>query len=206
MRACATVRVPTGIQGDRIRPEPCCNAPRGAATLGASLEEEHFMLNIRKLALAGLTGAALGAPAQAQTTLTFSSWVPPTHHLTLWQANWAADVEKATNGRVKFQMLAQASVGAARNVRRRARRPRRRLVCHGELHAGAPPAAPARRASRRRRDGRDQLGRVLAHPLEVPAGGQRIQGREAARRVHARAGPDVHGEKAREHGRRPRPA
>ena len=41
------------------------------------------MFNIRKLALAGLVGAAFGAPAQAQTTLTFSSWVPPTHHLTL---------------------------------------------------------------------------------------------------------------------------
>ena len=35
-----------------------------------------------------------------------SSWVPPTHHLTrdVLQV-WAANVEKATNGRVKFQML-----------------------------------------------------------------------------------------------------
>jgi len=49
--------------------------------------------------------AALVLPANAQTTLTFSSWVPPTHHLTIWQANWAADVEKATGGRVKFQQL-----------------------------------------------------------------------------------------------------
>src|SRR5213075_2420867 len=48
------------------------------------------------------------SPAQAQTTLTFSSWVPPTHHLTIWQANWAADVEKATGGRVKFQSLPKA--------------------------------------------------------------------------------------------------
>ena len=31
--------------------------------------------------------------------------MPPTHHLTVWQANWAADVEKATGGRVKFQSL-----------------------------------------------------------------------------------------------------
>jgi TRAP-type C4-dicarboxylate transport system substrate-binding protein len=50
-------------------------------------------------------GAAFVAPASAQTTLTFSSWVPPTHHLTIWQQNWAADVEKATGGRVKFQSL-----------------------------------------------------------------------------------------------------
>jgi len=64
------------------------------------------MFKIRHLALA--VGAALALPAQAQTTLTFSSWVPPTHHLTLWQQNWAADVEKATNGRVKFQSLPKA--------------------------------------------------------------------------------------------------
>ncbi len=63
------------------------------------------MITIRKLALAALTGSAFAVPAQAQTTLTFSSWVPPTHHLTLWQQNWAADVEKATGGRVKFQSL-----------------------------------------------------------------------------------------------------
>ncbi|HUN68717.1 MAG TPA: TRAP transporter substrate-binding protein [Burkholderiales bacterium] len=63
------------------------------------------MVQIQKLALAGLAAAALAAPAQAQTTLTFSSWVPPTHHLTLWQKNWAAEVEKATSGRVKFQEL-----------------------------------------------------------------------------------------------------
>ena len=62
------------------------------------------MITIRKLALAA-AGSALALPAQAQTTLTFSSWVPPTHHLTLWQQNWAADVEKATGGRLKFQSL-----------------------------------------------------------------------------------------------------
>ena len=44
--------------------------------------------------------------ASAQTTLTMSSWVGPTHLLTrdVLQV-WAANVEKATNGRVKFQML-----------------------------------------------------------------------------------------------------
>jgi len=46
--------------------------------------------------------------ASAQTTLTMSSWVGPNHLLTkdVLQA-WAANVEKATNGRVKFQMLAK---------------------------------------------------------------------------------------------------
>ena len=62
------------------------------------------MIRAHHLALAA--AAALAAPvAQGQTTLTFSSWVPPTHHLSIWQVNWAADVEKATGGRVKFQLL-----------------------------------------------------------------------------------------------------
>ena len=62
----------------------------------------------RKLAAAALLSAALATPSHAQTTLTYSSWVPPTHHLTVWQANWAAQVEKATGGRVKFQSLPKA--------------------------------------------------------------------------------------------------
>jgi TRAP-type transport system periplasmic protein len=66
------------------------------------------MVQYRKLALAAAAACVFTAPAQAQTTLTFSSWVPPTHHLTIWQANWAAEVEKATGGRVKFQSLPKA--------------------------------------------------------------------------------------------------
>ena len=66
------------------------------------------MTQFNRLALAALAIGALSAPAHAQTTLTFSSWVPPTHHLTIWQANWAAEVEKATGGRVKFQSLPKA--------------------------------------------------------------------------------------------------
>jgi len=66
----------------------------------------------RTLAATALVCAALAfgtsAPAQAQVTLTYSSWVPPTHHLTVWQANWAAEMEKATGGRVKFQGLPKA--------------------------------------------------------------------------------------------------
>ena len=44
--------------------------------------------------------------ASAQTTLTMSSWVGPNHPLTRdVLGGWAASVEKATNGRVKFQSL-----------------------------------------------------------------------------------------------------
>jgi len=62
---------------------------------------------IRTLALAGLAGCGfiVAQPAPAQTTLTYSSWVSPTHHVTLWQTAWTQEVEKATNGRVKFQQL-----------------------------------------------------------------------------------------------------
>jgi TRAP-type transport system periplasmic protein len=42
----------------------------------------------------------------AETTLTMSSWVPPSHALTKdVLAVWAQNVEKASNGRIKLQML-----------------------------------------------------------------------------------------------------
>jgi TRAP-type C4-dicarboxylate transport system substrate-binding protein len=80
---------------------------RGAATLGSSLEEEKYMFKVRNLALA-VAGSALALPALAQTTLTFSSWVSPTHGLSVWQRGWASDLEKATAGRIKVQELPKA--------------------------------------------------------------------------------------------------
>jgi TRAP-type C4-dicarboxylate transport system substrate-binding protein len=63
------------------------------------------MSESRKLAVAGLLVACAPLAANAQAPLTYSSWVPPTHHITIWQANWATEVEKATGGRLKFQSL-----------------------------------------------------------------------------------------------------
>ena len=67
------------------------------------------MLNLRKLMTAALLGGIVLAgapPALAQTTLTMSSWVSPTHHITaVVLQGWANEVEKVTNGRVKFTML-----------------------------------------------------------------------------------------------------
>jgi TRAP-type transport system periplasmic protein len=63
------------------------------------------MIRPSRLALVAVACAAISIPAQAQTTLTYSSWVSPQHHLSIWQANWTAEVEKATGGRVKFQVL-----------------------------------------------------------------------------------------------------
>src|ERR1700682_4412042 len=59
----------------------------------------------RSFRLAVLTAGfiAVAQPAIAQTTLTMSSWVSPQHHLTsVVLQGWATEVEKATNGRVKF--------------------------------------------------------------------------------------------------------
>jgi TRAP-type C4-dicarboxylate transport system substrate-binding protein len=72
------------------------------------------MISIRNRMLATLAGVVLALPAhsQAPLALTYSSWVPPTHHLSVWQANWAAQVEKATDGRVKFQGLPKAPAAA----------------------------------------------------------------------------------------------
>jgi TRAP-type transport system periplasmic protein len=54
--------------------------------------------------LAALAG--LAPSAGAQTVLTMSSWVPPTHSLTRdVLLVWAKQVEAATAGRVKFEML-----------------------------------------------------------------------------------------------------
>src|SRR6267142_1688530 len=67
------------------------------------------MRNTRASLLVVLTGLVVAAapPALAQTTtLTMSSWVSPQHHLTsVVLQGWANEVEKATNGRVKLQML-----------------------------------------------------------------------------------------------------
>src|SRR5437660_7890919 len=64
------------------------SALRGAAVVAAA-------------SLAGWSPAAT-----AQTTMTMSSWVSPSHLLTKDVLGvWAQQVEKATDGRVKFQML-----------------------------------------------------------------------------------------------------
>ena len=66
------------------------------------------LLKLTSLVLTLLTASVLttAEPSLAQTTLTMSSWVSPQHHLTsVVLQGWANEVEKATNGRVKFQML-----------------------------------------------------------------------------------------------------
>lgn len=61
-------------------------------------------------ALAATGVLALGAaPAQAQTVLTMSNWVPPQHPIVVYiMKPWSDQVAKATNGRVRVQMLPKA--------------------------------------------------------------------------------------------------
>ncbi len=61
---------------------------------------------LRNMLRAGLAAAVIAGPAAAQTTLTISSWAPPNHPLTKDVVfAWGATVEKATQGRIKFQIL-----------------------------------------------------------------------------------------------------
>lgn len=61
------------------------------------------------MSLGALSAAALFAgPAAAQTVLTASSWVPPTHSLSVAQKEWCDLVEKNSAGKVKCNILPRA--------------------------------------------------------------------------------------------------
>jgi TRAP-type C4-dicarboxylate transport system substrate-binding protein len=56
-----------------------------------------------------LAAAALMAgPVAAQTVLTVSSWVPPTHSLSVAQKEWCDLVEKNSSGKIKCNILPRA--------------------------------------------------------------------------------------------------
>jgi len=56
--------------------------------------------------VAAIVAAGLAVPAQAQTVLTMSNWVPAQHPVVKYMmVPWANEVAKATNGRVRIQML-----------------------------------------------------------------------------------------------------
>jgi TRAP-type C4-dicarboxylate transport system substrate-binding protein len=48
------------------------------------------------------------APAAAQTTITLSTWVPPTHALSTTQVEWCEMVEKKVPGKIKCNVLPRA--------------------------------------------------------------------------------------------------
>jgi TRAP-type C4-dicarboxylate transport system substrate-binding protein len=55
-----------------------------------------------------LAAAALAGPVAAQTVLTVSSWVPPTHSLSVAQKEWCDLVEKNSAGKIKCNILPRA--------------------------------------------------------------------------------------------------
>ncbi len=61
------------------------------------------------IGVAALALFATAGLAHAQTEITFSTWVPSTHHVNrgIFEP-WGAEVEKATKGAVKFRILAKA--------------------------------------------------------------------------------------------------
>ena len=63
--------------------------------------------NFRSMITMGIVALCLTVtPALAQTEISISSWVPPSHFLNKdFLTGWAQEVEKATNGRVKFRFL-----------------------------------------------------------------------------------------------------
>jgi TRAP-type transport system periplasmic protein len=61
----------------------------------------------RQLLVAAATVLATGA-ASAQTTLTLSSWVPPTHSLTIAQNEWCELVSKNSGGKIRCNLLPRA--------------------------------------------------------------------------------------------------
>ena len=63
------------------------------------------MFSARHVLAAG--SLMVAAAASAQVTLTTSTWVPPTHALTVTQADWCAQVTEATAGRVRCNALAK---------------------------------------------------------------------------------------------------
>ncbi len=62
-------------------------------------------------------GLLAGTPAHAQTTLTLNGWAGPTHLLTNdILVGWAKEVEKASNGRIKYSLLPKAPAAPSGTV------------------------------------------------------------------------------------------
>jgi TRAP-type transport system periplasmic protein len=59
----------------------------------------------RLLSIVAGSAALAAGPAAAQTVLTASSWVPPTHALSVAQKEWCELLEKNTKGKMKCNIL-----------------------------------------------------------------------------------------------------
>ena len=60
------------------------------------------------MAVTAATLVGFSGLAQAQTVLTVSSWVPPTHGLSMSQKEWCDDLATKTSNRVRCNILPRA--------------------------------------------------------------------------------------------------
>jgi TRAP-type mannitol/chloroaromatic compound transport system substrate-binding protein len=65
-------------------------------------------MNRSLFSLAPPSPLPLRVPAGAQTVLTASSWVPPTHAMSVAQKEWCDLLEKNTSGKIKCNILPRA--------------------------------------------------------------------------------------------------
>ena len=76
-------------------------------------------MRLIKICVLAVCGLALGlgvraASAQDKTfTLKLSHWVPPSHPLQKAIQDWADDIEKASNGTIKYQIYPSQQLGKA---------------------------------------------------------------------------------------------
>ena len=69
------------------------------------------LVSLSFAALAGLTGTV-----QAQTVLTVSSWLPPTHTASMAQKEWCDLLEANTKGRIKCNILPRGVTPRSRHL------------------------------------------------------------------------------------------
>ena len=155
------------------------------------------------IALAALAAAGLAAPTLAQTVLTLSSWVPPSHILSETQKDWCTQLEQKVPGKVKCTVLPRAVSAPAGHLRRGAQRPGG-CVFHGAwLHAGAVRHHPDGRGSVHGQFVRGHFGGLSADVRQTPGVCRGAQGCPGVGGVHPWAGHGLQHQEAGEQGRGP---
>src|SRR4051812_15289243 len=81
----------------------------GAARyIGAQLSSRSFPMKKTHVLCSLALGALAALPAGAQTIITASTWLQPTHAMSLAQKEWCDLLEKNTSGKMKCNILPRA--------------------------------------------------------------------------------------------------
>ena len=59
----------------------------------------------RTAAIAAITLSTIAPTTVSAQKMVASTWMPPTHEISVTMMEWAKEVERATDGRVSFQLL-----------------------------------------------------------------------------------------------------